>query len=173
MSITCSICLDDINDSRTLSCGHIFCRACINTWLNSHYSCPTCRSELNQRACVISSIGKQNIHSYTNENNLINEPVTIIKGHTNNITDNEKLFIYKMHGFRIEDRALDLSLNNLFICIVKNNIITFGKKIRIDDNSYYLKNAFATVRNTGVTFPIFPENRIFDCTSSDYAYGCY
>lgn len=172
MSCTCNICLNNIHDCRTLSCGHIFCRSCINTWLNAHDTCPTCRSSINQRACIINSIGKQRIHNYTNEHNLISEPITIIKGQTNIITDNEKLFIYKMHGFGIEDRFLDLSLDNVFVCIIKNNIITFGKKVRIDENTYYLQNAFATIRNTGVTFPITPENRIFEHSSSEYAYAC-
>lgn len=172
MSITCHICLNDVHDCRTLSCGHLFCRGCINTWLSSHDTCPTCRHDINQRSCIINNIGKKEIHTYTTEKNLISEPITIVKGQTTIMTESEKLFIFKMHGFRIEDRFLDLSLDSIFVCIVKNNTITFGKKVKIDQNTYYLKDAFTTIRNTGVTFPLTPENRIFDDSFSEYAYAC-
>lgn len=172
MSVTCQICLNDVHDCRTLSCGHLFCRGCINTWLRAHDTCPTCRHDINQRSCIIDSIGKEEIHTYTNENNLISEPINIVKGQTNIMTEDEKLFIYKMHGFGIE-RFLDLSLDDIFVCIIKSNTITFGKKTKIDGNTYYLKNAFTTIRDTGITFPNTPENRIYEHSSSEYAYECF
>ena len=44
----CSICLDDKNKNvvQLHSCGHIFHKKCLDTWLNIKPYCPLCRSEL-------------------------------------------------------------------------------------------------------------------------------
>ena len=49
----CSICLSDClnTDSRTTSCKHQFHKKCIAKWLNTHTTCPLCRT----------SIGKKNV----------------------------------------------------------------------------------------------------------------
>ncbi|KAM5151676.1 RING finger protein 112-like [Mantella aurantiaca] len=45
--ITCSICLDDLQDPVSIACGHTFCRTCITTHWNTPqpagYLCPECR----------------------------------------------------------------------------------------------------------------------------------
>lgn len=43
---TCPICLveyEDGDEVRTLSCGHLFHKDCIDQWLSEHTSCPGCR----------------------------------------------------------------------------------------------------------------------------------
>ncbi|XP_069809114.1 nuclear factor 7, brain-like [Dendropsophus ebraccatus] len=52
--LTCSICLNIYRDPVTLSCGHNFCRDCIDRVLDSQrrfrtYSCPDCRRNFRQR----------------------------------------------------------------------------------------------------------------------------
>ncbi|XP_075141949.1 RING finger protein 112-like [Leptodactylus fuscus] len=46
--ITCSVCLDDLQNPVSIACGHTFCRNCITThWSNPHpegYLCPECRT---------------------------------------------------------------------------------------------------------------------------------
>ncbi|KAK3713796.1 hypothetical protein LTR37_008282 [Vermiconidia calcicola] len=44
--VSCSICLDEKRvgvEVTVLPCGHFFDRECINTWLETNGSCPTCR----------------------------------------------------------------------------------------------------------------------------------
>ena len=46
--LCCSICLeniDKVNESNKL-CGHIFHTECINSWLNTHNTCPLCRTKI-------------------------------------------------------------------------------------------------------------------------------
>ncbi|XP_018428164.1 PREDICTED: RING finger protein 112-like [Nanorana parkeri] len=47
--ITCSICLDDLQDPVSIACGHTFCRVCISThWSTPQlegYLCPECRKQ--------------------------------------------------------------------------------------------------------------------------------
>ncbi|KAM4024618.1 RING finger protein 112-like [Anomaloglossus baeobatrachus] len=47
--ITCSVCLDDLQNPVSITCGHTFCRNCITThWSTPHpegYLCPECRTQ--------------------------------------------------------------------------------------------------------------------------------
>ncbi|KAM3425517.1 Tripartite motif-containing protein 60 [Cercospora zeina] len=43
----CPICFESLDDKVSVTCGHVFCRACISTWAQSpSNTCPTCRSVL-------------------------------------------------------------------------------------------------------------------------------
>ena len=43
MNVTCSICLNKLNNSIELNCKHTFCRSCIKKWYEKSKSCPMCR----------------------------------------------------------------------------------------------------------------------------------
>lgn len=47
---SCAICLADFRPRkhvRRLPCGHLYCSACVTTWLSNHNAvCPTCRAEV-------------------------------------------------------------------------------------------------------------------------------
>ena len=47
MSVTCSICHEDINfcdeEVSVLNCGHLFHQKCLKQWLNTNSTCPECR----------------------------------------------------------------------------------------------------------------------------------
>lgn len=47
---TCSICLEDFSDLSTVvktkTCGHLFCRRCLQNWLQVNRNCPLCREDL-------------------------------------------------------------------------------------------------------------------------------
>ena len=42
---TCPICSDIITEEKvvTTSCGHLFCKPCLEQWMNVGDTCPTCR----------------------------------------------------------------------------------------------------------------------------------
>ncbi|KAG9399830.1 hypothetical protein AC1031_011251 [Aphanomyces cochlioides] len=41
----CVICMNPLQDSVELACGHCFHRTCITLWLNRRSTCPTCRCQ--------------------------------------------------------------------------------------------------------------------------------
>ncbi|KAJ1363702.1 hypothetical protein KIN20_023618 [Parelaphostrongylus tenuis] len=45
----CSICHEDFTSPAKLSCSHIFCVSCIDTWLESENTCPICRAVVAKR----------------------------------------------------------------------------------------------------------------------------
>ena len=44
--MSCSICIENINDGFSLDCGHIFHNRCITHWLLENETCPVCRKEI-------------------------------------------------------------------------------------------------------------------------------
>lgn len=44
----CTICRNNIKSKRSLKCGHIFCKICINKWLKKSNNCPNCRTYINK-----------------------------------------------------------------------------------------------------------------------------
>ena len=47
---TCGICLDNLNTSIKLDCGHSFCEKCIKEWIcvSDNYDCPNCRMSVSE-----------------------------------------------------------------------------------------------------------------------------
>ena len=47
---SCSICQDELTNNQMARilhhCGHIFHKSCIDTWFESHVTCPTCRHDI-------------------------------------------------------------------------------------------------------------------------------
>ncbi|XP_063787112.1 E3 ubiquitin/ISG15 ligase TRIM25-like isoform X2 [Pseudophryne corroboree] len=64
--LNCSICLSIYTDPVTLTCGHNFCRVCIDRVLDTQrgsgaYTCPECRAQFKKRPALIRSIALCNI----------------------------------------------------------------------------------------------------------------
>ena len=46
----CAICQDDLSSPLCLDCSHVFCQACITTWLEKKQTCPVCRGPVPKAA---------------------------------------------------------------------------------------------------------------------------
>mmetsp|Transcript_1892 Transcript_1892/g.7874 ORF Transcript_1892/g.7874 Transcript_1892/m.7874 type:complete len:85 (-) Transcript_1892:3419-3673(-) len=42
--MACSICYEEIDETRKLHCGHVFCASCISTWKSKNASCPNSKN---------------------------------------------------------------------------------------------------------------------------------
>lgn len=51
-SFICPICLEEITDAFTTSCGHNACEQCIRECLNRRHQCPICNAETTQDRLV-------------------------------------------------------------------------------------------------------------------------
>lgn len=58
----CTICLEDFDDGeyvRSLGCGHVFHKECVDMWLRRNFVCPICRNKMaaeSEQACEARSI---------------------------------------------------------------------------------------------------------------------
>lgn len=46
IKMECSICYENINEQKTLKCGHSFCKHCISKWSKKSNTCPCCRKKI-------------------------------------------------------------------------------------------------------------------------------
>lgn len=46
MQEECLICMCEIKNKITTSCGHSYCKDCITSWCSENDSCPLCRKEI-------------------------------------------------------------------------------------------------------------------------------
>lgn len=64
----CNICFDDVRDPVVTKCGHLFCWACLSSWIKKNNDCPVCKAEV-LRENVIPLYGRgsrSNEHAYKN-----------------------------------------------------------------------------------------------------------
>ena len=54
---TCSVCMDELTKPVKLSCGHVFCEACIAQWFEKEDTCPLCRKAVKRNGLWIHSDG--------------------------------------------------------------------------------------------------------------------
>ena len=49
----CAICLREVEDFTISTCGHVFCRHCIEQWLKSSNSCPKCHKDISADCIIV------------------------------------------------------------------------------------------------------------------------
>ena len=54
---TCSVCMDELKCPIKLSCGHVFCEACIAQWFEKEDTCPLCRKAVKRNGLWLHSDG--------------------------------------------------------------------------------------------------------------------
>ncbi|KAM4038300.1 uncharacterized protein ACNLHF_016601 [Anomaloglossus baeobatrachus] len=79
--LDCSICLSTYTDPVTLSCGHNFCRVCIDQFLNTQdmsrvYWCPQCKAKFHKRPTLIKNIALCNVAEHFRSTQPHQEEIT-------------------------------------------------------------------------------------------------
>ena len=69
----CVICMEILNEYKSLKCGHKFHIHCLDTWLKEHDICPTCRTRCVTKATIIVEPASQiqQTEYFTRANGLI------------------------------------------------------------------------------------------------------
>ena len=76
MRVQCSICTDLFEDDGAISalpCGHTFHENCINQWLNSANTCPSCRTPVDRGKIIKRLFFDKGDEEGVDENKLTNE----------------------------------------------------------------------------------------------------
>ncbi|EAX94045.1 hypothetical protein TVAG_150920 [Trichomonas vaginalis G3] len=57
----CAICLNNVNDFTISTCGHVFCRKCIEKWLESSNTCPKCHCSITANDIIVPKVSDPDI----------------------------------------------------------------------------------------------------------------
>ncbi|KAL0905228.1 hypothetical protein M5K25_027417 [Dendrobium thyrsiflorum] len=49
-TLICAVCISTLNEPSSTTCGHVFCRGCIENAIKMQKKCPTCRKKLTKRS---------------------------------------------------------------------------------------------------------------------------
>ncbi|KAM4038302.1 E3 ubiquitin-protein ligase TRIM39-like [Anomaloglossus baeobatrachus] len=82
--LLCAICLSTYTDPVTLTCGHNFCRVCIDRMLDTQdgsgdYSCPACRANFEDRPSLMRNINLHNVAEHFKLTQPHQEEITRIR----------------------------------------------------------------------------------------------
>ena len=80
--LVCCICQSVLDKPLETPCRHVFCKICIETWLNNHHTCPTCRkqirnTDLKQVMPMIQNMINRLLIKCVNHHNGCTEPIML------------------------------------------------------------------------------------------------
>lgn len=132
---SCLICLDSLNEPVVTLCGHLFCKTCINQWIDlkpMNQICPVCKASVNKKKLVrLYGVNEKNSSGGQDENGV------------NEDTERENLIDIQTE-YLLENRGFDV--NNIidsFYLFIKT-FFTFLSNIFTAQNN---SNSIPNVRN--------------------------
>ena len=52
IELQCAVCHEVFINATTISCGHTFCKSCIDRWQQQKSNCPVCRTDIKHMVAV-------------------------------------------------------------------------------------------------------------------------
>ena len=99
MSVTCSICCEEIDFSKditsVLNCGHLFHQACLLQWLDTSQTCPECRRKVGKKGFVKKIFPKVSSDDKLSYENVSNETRDLFKVYEDQTKNLQKMFLEK------------------------------------------------------------------------------
>ena len=100
MSISCSICHEDINFSdeeiSVLRCGHLFHKRCLQQWLDTNSTCPQCRSKVNKKNYIKKLFPSVNEDADLDYKGSSDETKTILKIYEDSTKNLKEMFMKRI-----------------------------------------------------------------------------
>lgn len=149
--LICCICQCVLDSAKESPCRHVFCKVCIEQWLNEHNSCPTCRTWL-------STQDLQNILPLVQ--NMINKLVMFCDYRNNGCEQKLMLEMYDAHIQKCEFKLLpcpnagcnasllrkDLSQHVSNTCEFREIVCTKGCRLKIPINDLNFHNCMIALK---------------------------
>ena len=135
----CCICLDDAKQAVVTLCGHLFCKPCINQWIDlkplNQQTCPVCNKGINKQKIVrLYGMNDEIATSSIEQNNLVSGDPSGVSlpyssGQIENVDNNELFEIQAEYIAQEARNQSDLTIfnNNRFIGL--KNIFTKISKV--------------------------------------------
>lgn len=109
-AITCIICQSEITVGSLTSCGHKFCKACLDEWLNTGHSwCPMCKTYTDKDTIYYFTHYKSDLKAQAVENGQVGEHSEVDGYHRNSIH-----LIYKQIDAEVLRRIQRIKLSNSY-----------------------------------------------------------
>ena len=95
MSITCSICFENVDFSNeeisVLNCGHLYHKTCVQPWLSTNPSCPECRAKVGKKG-IVQKIYPQ-VKSEISYDGVSDETKSLFKVYEEQAKNMQKMFL--------------------------------------------------------------------------------
>jgi len=142
MNDKCPICLDVFKNPYSIGCSHLFCKKCIDKWLDENYNCPVCREKFVGSFSIpmelITSKYKtrkiteywRGFKVYVKIHKMMNVYYGEIHGLDNKCSYMNKIFKYIYDNrwiFRSNGNAYQLLGADKFKSVLKDRLIEFSK----------------------------------------------
>jgi SNF2 family DNA or RNA helicase len=170
----CSICFDELSNPSLTSCGHIFCKECLEMCLQVKKLCPMCKTDLTGKEIYLIDSKKDEEKNPEEENPLIKKYgsklgklVSLVR--TLITDDNNRIIIFSQWDRMLNLIGKTLSENGVANSFVKGNVwsrnsaiskFKLGKDSTGEDNKVImlsLSNSASGTNLTEATHIIFVE----------------
>ena len=110
MSVTCSICHEDIDfideEVSVLNCGHLFHQKCLKRWFENKSTCPECR-----KSVAANNFVQRLFPSINEDSNLVyrgssDETKSILKTYEDSTKNLQKMFTERIVNLEEENKQL-------------------------------------------------------------------
>lgn len=144
---SCLICLDSLNEPVVTLCGHLFCKTCINQWIDlkpMNQICPVCKVSVNKRKLVrLYGVNEKNgsgEHNAENTNNNDTERENLIEIQTE--------YLAQSRGFEVNDMI------DSFYLFIKTFLVFFSNLFTAQHSSESIPNNFRSIFETFLVITI-------------------
>ena len=115
MSVTCSICHEDINfcddEISVLNCGHLFHQRCLQQWLNTNSTCPECRIRVTANHYVQKLYPSKNEDADFVYRGASDETKSIVKVYEESTKNLQKMFTERIVNLEEDNSKLQENIN--------------------------------------------------------------
>lgn len=170
----CSICFEQLNNPSLTSCGHLFCKDCLDMCLQFKKSCPMCKTDLTGKEIYLVDSKKEEIKEEEETNPLIKKYgsklgklISVVRTLVTN--DNNRIIIFSQWDRMLNLIGKSLSDNGVANSFIKGNVwsrnsaiskFKLGKDSTGEDNKVImlsLSNSASGTNLTEATHIIFVE----------------
>ena len=121
----CSICFDELDNPTLTSCGHIFCKECLDACLNIKKNCPLCKADLKGKDVYLLDSNNKKVEEETNPlikkyGSKLGKLVSLVRKLT--LNDDNRIIIFSQWDKMLNLIGRTLKENGVSNSFIKGNV---------------------------------------------------